>query len=76
MTDHVFSCLFVKIETPEILSQNIENVQNIHSPDLQKKISCLIMFEKVWRKREEVIDKFILCRPESSDHEELAEDDD
>ena len=56
-TDHVLSCLFLKIETPEILDLNIETIQDVYSADLSKQILCLNIFEKMWRKREEILDR-------------------
>ena len=51
-THHIFSCLFLKCEVPEVLSMEDEEIDAIYSENLDKSFATLKIFEKLWRKRE------------------------
>ena len=51
-TNHVFSCLFLKCEVPEVLNLSEDEIDNIFSENLEKSFTTLKIFEKLWRKRE------------------------
>ena len=56
-TNHVLSCIFLKGEVPEVLGLDIDLSKGVYSDDIDKNISFLKIFEKMWRKREELLDK-------------------
>ena len=52
---HVLYCILLKLEVPEILSnQNLEYI-NVFDSDMSKVNDFAVLFEKAWRKREELI---------------------
>ena len=56
-TNHVLSCIFLKGEVPEVLGLDVDLSKGVYSDDIDKNISFLKIFEKMWRKREELLDK-------------------
>ena len=56
-TNHVTSCIFIKSQVPESLMLDDDTFNSIYSKDLPKIIEFLNIFEKMWRKREEIIEK-------------------
>ena len=56
-TNHVISCIFLKGEVPEVLDLDDDFLKSVYSDDIVKNISFLKIFEKMWRKREELLDK-------------------
>ena len=57
-TKHVLSCIFLKGQVPEVLGLDIDSLESIYSDDFDKNLFFLNIFEKMWRKREELLDKY------------------
>ena len=56
-TNHLFSCVFLKGQVPEVLGFDIDPLEGIYGEKINKNISFLDIFEKLWRKREELLNK-------------------
>ena len=57
-TNHVFSCVFIQSEVPEVLGlEGNDTIEAIYGNNINKSIIILKIFEKVWRKREELLEK-------------------
>ena len=56
-TSHIISCIFLKCQVPEALTIDGDSMKNIYENDLSKTIEFLKIFEKMWRKREELLEK-------------------
>ena len=53
---HVLDCILLKLEIPEILSNVNRGPNDVFDTDMSKVKQYAALFEKAWRKREEVID--------------------
>ena len=51
-TGHILSCLFLKLEVPEVSKVTLSDIYNT---DVEKMKFVAEIFEKVWRKREEIL---------------------
>ena len=54
-TSHVLSCIFLKLEVPEITDFNEIKVNDVFTEDVIKMNIFVEAFLKVWRKREEIL---------------------
>ena len=52
---HVMDCILLKLEVPEILNYRNINLSDIFSADMEKVNTFAFVFEKAWRKREQII---------------------
>ena len=55
-THHIFSCVFLKCEVPEVLNMDEDEIDAIYSENLDKSFATLNIFEKLWRKREVILE--------------------
>ena len=54
---HVIDCILLKLEVPEILTYRDIGPSDIFSEDMEKVSTFAFVFEKAWRKREQIIAK-------------------
>ena len=54
-TSHIFSCLFLKLEVPDVMSYSQITVDDAYKEDVEKMGLLAQIFEKLWRKREEIL---------------------
>ena len=54
-TCHIFSCLFLKLEVPDVMSYSHSIVDDVFKEDVEKMSVMVQIFEKLWRKREEIL---------------------
>ena len=53
---HILECIILKLEVPEILSNDNIKSSDAFSNDLTKVNTFIAIFQKAWRKREELLD--------------------
>ena len=56
-TNHLLTCLFLKNEVPEVLNLEDDAIKYVYSDNLKESINFVNIFEKVWRKRDELLEK-------------------
>ena len=54
-TSHIFSCLFLKLEVPDVMSYSQITVDDAYKEDVEKMGLLAQIFAKLWRKREEIL---------------------
>ena len=54
-TNHIFSCLFLKLEVPDVMELNQVTVDDAYKEDVHRMKLLAQLFEKLWRKREEML---------------------
>ena len=52
---HVLNCILLRIEVPEILSNIDIDANDVFNRDMSKVHQFVVLFEKAWRKREEIL---------------------
>ena len=57
-TSHVMTYIFLKCQVPEGLNLDSNGIEIVFGKDLTDINQFLNIFEKMWRKREELLDKF------------------
>ena len=53
---HVLNCIFIKLEVPDILNNLDTNVTDAFKSNINKMKILATIFEKAWRKREELLE--------------------
>ena len=53
---HVLNCIIIKLEVPDILNNLDTNVNDAFKGNLDKMKILASVFEKAWRKREELLE--------------------
>ena len=54
-TSHILSCLFLKLEVPEVMSNSQITMNDVFKEDVEKMRLLAEIFEKLWRKQEEIL---------------------
>ena len=54
-TIHILSCLFLKIEVPDVMDFNQVTVDDAYKEDVDRMRILAQIFEKLWRKRKELL---------------------
>ena len=57
-TTHIFSCLFLMIQVPKVIDKSVGSLKDVYNDDVDKMSNISKIFEKLWRKREEIIDAY------------------
>ena len=66
-TNHTISCIFLKCQVSESLNLDSNSMDDIYGIDLDKTFNFLTVFEMMWRKREEILQRINSARSERDD---------
>ena len=64
------SCLFLKCQVPEVLNLDSEGIEIVYGKDLYEIRKFLNIFEKMWRKREQLLEKVNTAVSEENEENE------